>query len=77
MKNASSRLYSYLLSKLDEEPIAARATLCDDLAEFVPNQNLARRLREHAQTLRKIERDAKVMRLAVTMPRNNEHPHVF
>ena len=77
MKNASSRLYHYLLQKLDEEPIATRALLCEDLAEFLPNEALAERLREQARTLRKIERDAQVLRLSITPQTKSENPSII
>ena len=62
--NASKRLLSYLLVKLETEPVASRAALCDDLAEFLPSEALASQLRDQAQALRDVERRNHALKVA-------------
>jgi hypothetical protein len=62
--NSTHRLLDYVLAKLDEEPLRRRALLCEDLAELVPDEALARQLREQARSLHHTDRRTRLLRLA-------------
>lgn len=65
---AANRLVNYILCKLENEPVASRAALYDDLAEFLPSENMALQLREQARTLRDVEKRSLAIKLALRFP---------
>ena len=64
-RTAANRLVDYILCKLETEPVASRAALYEDLAEFLPSETIAGQLREQAQTLRDVEKRAQAIKLAM------------
>ena len=65
LPNSARRLLGYFLAKLDEEPLRHRATLCEDLAAFVPDEAVARQLLEQARALRQADQRTQLLRLAL------------
>ncbi|QYY35185.1 hypothetical protein [Ruficoccus sp. ZRK36] len=64
-RTAANRLVDYILNKLETEPVASRADLYEDLADFLPSEAMACQLREQAQTLRDVEKRAHAIKLAM------------
>lgn len=64
-RTAANRLVDYILSKLETEPVASRADLYEDLAEFLPSEPMACQLREQAKTLRDVEKRSHALKLAM------------
>jgi len=64
-RNAANRLVDYVLCKLESEPLACRANLYEDLAEFLPSESMAGQLREQARTLRHVEQQSHAIKLAM------------
>lgn len=64
-RTAANRLVDYILSKLETEPVASRADLYEDLAEFLPSEAMACQLREQARQLRDVEKRSHAIKLAM------------
>lgn len=55
----------YVIDKLEEDTLDVRATLYEDLSEFMPDEAIARDLRLQAEQLRKLEARMQLLKLSL------------
>lgn len=66
MNTPATRLMRYVIEKLEEEPLRFRATLYEDLSEFIPDEAISSNLINQAKELRKVEQRMEVVKLALS-----------
>lgn len=73
-EKSANRLLCYLLDKLEEEPLAYRASLCEDLAQFWPNETGSVCLKNHAVVMRRLDGHLQSIREQIGNPLQNNLP---